>query len=138
MRVNDRGPFVKGRIIDLSYAAAKALGVVGPGTAPVHIEALGYQQTGTPGQVVYRQPASYDVGHFAVQVGAFTVAANADRLAPSCRAATAPPASSRARSAAGSSTGSAPATTPPSKPPRRPSAQYERGGYPNSFVVAME
>ena len=34
VRINDRGPFVKGRIIDLSYAAAKDLGVVGPGTAP--------------------------------------------------------------------------------------------------------
>ena len=85
MRVNDRGPFVKGRIIDLSYAAAKALGIVGPGTAPVHIEALGYQENGTPGQVVYRQPVSYDVGHFAVQVGAFTVAANADRLTAQLR-----------------------------------------------------
>ena len=33
VRVNDRGPFVNNRIIDLSYAAADALGVVGPGTA---------------------------------------------------------------------------------------------------------
>ena len=33
VRVNDRGPFVKSRIIDLSYSAAKQLGVVGPGTA---------------------------------------------------------------------------------------------------------
>ena len=33
VRVNDRGPFVDTRIIDLSYAAAKQLGVVGPGTA---------------------------------------------------------------------------------------------------------
>ena len=86
VRVNDRGPFVKGRIIDLSYAAAKALGVVGPGTAPVRIEALGYQETGTKGQVAYRQPASYDAGHFTVQVGAFTVAANANRLAGQLRA----------------------------------------------------
>ncbi|MFQ5849413.1 MAG: septal ring lytic transglycosylase RlpA family protein [Candidatus Binatia bacterium] len=38
--INDRGPFVKGRIIDLSYAAAKALGMVGPGTIPVHIELI--------------------------------------------------------------------------------------------------
>ena len=42
VRVNDRGPFVRGRIIDLSYTAAKELGVVGPGTAPVRVEALGY------------------------------------------------------------------------------------------------
>jgi len=36
--VNDRGPFMKGRIIDLSYAAANALGMVEPGTIPVRIE----------------------------------------------------------------------------------------------------
>jgi len=38
--INDRGPFVKNRIIDLSYAAAKAIGMVGPGTAKVMIEVL--------------------------------------------------------------------------------------------------
>jgi rare lipoprotein A len=37
VRINDRGPFVKGRIIDLSYGAAKKLGVVGPGTARVDV-----------------------------------------------------------------------------------------------------
>ena len=41
VRVNDRGPFVDGRIIDLSKAAARKLGVLGPGTAPVYIRALG-------------------------------------------------------------------------------------------------
>jgi rare lipoprotein A len=41
VRINDRGPFVRGRIIDLSYTAAKKLGVVGPGTADVEITALG-------------------------------------------------------------------------------------------------
>ena len=40
VRVNDRGPFAHDRIIDLSYAAAKALEVVGPGTAQVEITAL--------------------------------------------------------------------------------------------------
>ena len=38
--VNDRGPFVGDRIIDLSFAAAEKLGVVGPGTAQVEISAL--------------------------------------------------------------------------------------------------
>lgn len=42
--VNDRGPFVKGRIIDLSYAAAKVLGVDQKGTAPVIVEALSPHQ----------------------------------------------------------------------------------------------
>ncbi|MDZ7597942.1 MAG: septal ring lytic transglycosylase RlpA family protein [Desulfobacterales bacterium] len=40
VKINDRGPFVSGRIIDLSYTAAKEIGVVGPGTAPVEVVAL--------------------------------------------------------------------------------------------------
>jgi rare lipoprotein A len=40
VEVNDRGPFVDGRVIDLSYAAASELGVVGPGTAQVRVTAL--------------------------------------------------------------------------------------------------
>ena len=45
VRVNDRGPFHEGRIIDLSYAAALKLGVVGPGTARVRVRAIGPVQT---------------------------------------------------------------------------------------------
>ena len=37
VRVNDRGPFVSGRIIDLSYTGAKQIGMVGPGTARVRV-----------------------------------------------------------------------------------------------------
>lgn len=82
VRVNDRGPFVKSRILDLSYSAANQLGVVGPGTAPVRIEALGYRdETQTGSAPYYRHPVSYDVGPFMVQVGAFTVKDNAYRLA---------------------------------------------------------
>lgn len=84
-RINDRGPFVKGRIIDLSYTLAKELGVDGPGTAPVRIEALGYRETGAGGEIVYRQPKSYTIGNYAVQIGAFTVRDNADRLADQMR-----------------------------------------------------
>ena len=40
LKVNDRGPFVGDRIIDLSYAAATKLGVVGPGTAEVEMSVL--------------------------------------------------------------------------------------------------
>jgi rare lipoprotein A len=40
IRINDRGPFIDGRIIDLSQAAAKELGVYRPGTAPVVVTAL--------------------------------------------------------------------------------------------------
>ena len=38
--VTDRGPFVKQRVLDLSYAAAREIGMIGPGTAPVQLEIL--------------------------------------------------------------------------------------------------
>jgi rare lipoprotein A len=88
VRVNDRGPFVDGRIIDLSKAAARESGVLGPGTARVEVVALGYRKlgTGVAGRpAVYEPPASYEAGTFTVQVGAFTNKANADRLAESLR-----------------------------------------------------
>lgn len=40
VRINDRGPFIKGRIIDLSYAAARLINMIGPGVVPVKIEIL--------------------------------------------------------------------------------------------------
>jgi len=80
VRVNDRGPFVDGRIIDLSYAAANKLGVVGPGTARVTISALGYRKTVSDGSFQYTLPASIQTGPFTVQVGAFTQVPNAQRL----------------------------------------------------------
>jgi rare lipoprotein A len=44
VRINDRGPFTRGRIIDLSTAAARVLGMIGSGVAPVKLEVLGKQQ----------------------------------------------------------------------------------------------
>jgi len=44
VRINDRGPFVRGRIIDLSAAAARALGMVQTGVAPVSLEVVDIQQ----------------------------------------------------------------------------------------------
>lgn len=85
VRVNDRGPFVKGRIIDLSYTAANELGVVGPGTAPVRIEALGFEKKDGSGDVRYEVPPSYQLSSYSVQVGAFTVEDNAKRLAAKLR-----------------------------------------------------
>jgi len=79
VRVNDRGPFVKNRIIDLSYSAAKKLGVDAKGTAPVRIEALGYRATGASGES-YSAPENYDSGNYSVQVGAFKDQQNAKRL----------------------------------------------------------
>lgn len=47
VRINDRGPFVRGRIIDLSAAAARMLGMMGSGVAPVNIEVLAPSRTVT-------------------------------------------------------------------------------------------
>lgn len=63
VRINDRGPFVAGRIIDLSLGAARALDMVGMGIAPVRIEML--------------SGADPYSGSFTVQVGAFLVKENA-------------------------------------------------------------
>ncbi|MGD9161994.1 MAG: septal ring lytic transglycosylase RlpA family protein [Desulfobacteraceae bacterium] len=71
VRINDRGPFKKGRIIDLSYAAAKEIDIVGPGVAKVKIIALRKDQI-DPG---------IKEGIFTIQVGAFGEQANAERLA---------------------------------------------------------
>lgn len=45
VRINDRGPFIRGRVIDLSAAAARALGVMQTGIAPVQVQVLGDQKT---------------------------------------------------------------------------------------------
>ncbi len=82
VRVNDRGPFVKERIIDLSYAAAVKLGVDVKGTAPVRIEALGYSTQGTE---KYNAPETYDTGSYTVQIGSFKNYSNAQRLSENMR-----------------------------------------------------
>lgn len=48
VRINDRGPFIKGRIIDVSYAAARALGMISSGVAPVKLSIV----KAPPGHVV--------------------------------------------------------------------------------------
>lgn len=67
VRIIDRGPFVDGRIIDLSHIAAQEIGLIGPGVAHVEI-------------TVIASPANPEPAVFAVQVGAFRDKANADRL----------------------------------------------------------
>jgi rare lipoprotein A len=84
VRVNDRGPFVAGRVIDLSFAAARQLDIVDSGTAPVEVVALGFASL-QGGQVGYTVPVNYDAGHFALQVGAFSQVTNAERFAASLR-----------------------------------------------------
>ncbi len=69
VRITDRGPFVDGRVIDLSRAAAEAIGMIGPGTARVKLRVEGYG------------PAREEPGSgFAVQAGAFASRENAEAL----------------------------------------------------------
>jgi rare lipoprotein A len=79
VRINDRGPFVAGRIIDLSYTGAKQMGIVGPGTAPVEVTALGVAAGISNGRQTYVK-MDYETGLFTVQVGAFLEQSNALRL----------------------------------------------------------
>lgn len=67
LRIIDRGPFVNGRIIDVSRAAARELQFLGPGTARVRFE-------------VIRMPEAPEAAVFAVQVGAFEDRRNAERI----------------------------------------------------------
>jgi rare lipoprotein A len=66
VRIIDRGPFIEGRVIDLSLAAANAIDMVGTGVAPVRLELI--------------SSLSPLTGAFSVQVGAFQQRKNADRL----------------------------------------------------------
>jgi rare lipoprotein A len=76
VRINDRGPFKKGRLIDLSYGAARELGFLTQGTALVDVQALS-DPTGS-GPVVGAAPAAARAMY--VQVGAFGKAQNAEDL----------------------------------------------------------
>lgn len=73
--VNDRGPFVSGRDIDLSYAAAKEIGLIGPGTVSVRIEYLGRD-------VSYIKEVRYisSKGPYTIQIGSFREIDNARHL----------------------------------------------------------
>ncbi len=81
VRVNDRGPFVAGRIIDLSYGAARQLGIVDSGTAQVQVQALGYRSTDENRPPRFSSAGNYDSGSFAVQIAAFSSSSNAYQLA---------------------------------------------------------
>jgi rare lipoprotein A len=68
VRINDRGPFVRGRVIDLSYSAAEDLDMLGPGTAPIELRVLQTAELAT-------QP-----GGFWLQVAAFQEKSHAKEL----------------------------------------------------------
>ncbi len=88
VRINDRGPFVKGRIIDLSYGAAREVGLIDPGVTKVRLVALS-KRVGTIASGDTRRPVvevmDFNKGMFTVQVGAFEIEGNARRLAKRLR-----------------------------------------------------
>ncbi len=69
--INDRGPFAKGRVIDLSYSAAQSIGMVGPGTALVRIDVID-----SPIKLQTIRPAL----DYTLQLGSFTRLENAQQL----------------------------------------------------------
>src|SRR6266511_408711 len=76
VRINDRGPFILGRVIDLSRAAAGQIGLLGPGVASVRLTVVA---PGAPGEIV--SPS----GRWAVQVGSFAERLLAERHAERAR-----------------------------------------------------
>ncbi len=83
LRVNDRGPFVAGRIIDLSRGAAQELGTARKGVARVRVEAVQVAREQYVGQNLYWRVdplPSFRYGSFAVQIGSFKDPDNAARL----------------------------------------------------------
>ncbi len=85
VRVNDRGPFHDGRVIDLSYAAAAKLGIAGPGSGPVEVERVFARDAGTrvvlappPAAEVVTAVVSPEPAGLYIQLGAFASAENAN------------------------------------------------------------
>ncbi len=78
-RVNDRGPFVAGRIVDCSYAVGKKIGIDKKGTCNVRLDVVGFAGK------VYKASSKeakqkIRLTNFGVQVGAFAIASNAKAL----------------------------------------------------------
>ena len=68
VRINDRGPFARGRVLDLSLAGAKALGMTGSGTDEVEFQVVAYQGRAA------------EIGFLRVQIGSFSDQQNAVNL----------------------------------------------------------
>lgn len=91
VRVNDRGPFIAGRVIDLSYGAARVLGMVGQGVAPVRVRLLSAMAAPARAAPVAAAPATAasatgarvaaPPGRFTMQLGSFTSRENATAFA---------------------------------------------------------
>ena len=88
VRINDRGPFIMGRIVDLSYSAARRIGLVGPGTAKLRLAALsrkvGRIKSGND-YIPLVETVNFRKGNYTIQVGAFEDKNNAQRLAERLR-----------------------------------------------------
>ncbi|MCK4837579.1 MAG: septal ring lytic transglycosylase RlpA family protein, partial [Desulfobulbaceae bacterium] len=84
VRVNDRGPFHKGRIIDMTQTGAEKLGFIGQGTAKVSITALGEaissRRGGGQETKRFKEHPDFRRGEFYIQIGSFVDENNAKRL----------------------------------------------------------
>ena len=69
VRINDRGPFAEGRILDLSYAAGRVLGALGPGVIPVRVQVVGLPDGAAAGDI-----------RLTIQVAAFATRDRAETL----------------------------------------------------------
>jgi len=86
VRVNDRGPFIAGRVIDLSYGAARVLGMLGQGVVPVRVRPLSAVAAHATAAPVAAAPApgarvAAPPGRFTMQLGSFTTRENATAFA---------------------------------------------------------
>jgi rare lipoprotein A len=75
VRINDRGPFARGRILDLSYAAARDIGMIPTGTATVRMMVLGGH-----GSAAVQASRTLPRAQFVVQIASFQERARAERL----------------------------------------------------------
>lgn len=80
VKINDRGPFVGDRLIDLSYVAAKKLGIIAKGTAEVEIRALNPSNTPPAVRLIPLRGIDTPESDFYIQVGAFASKINAQKL----------------------------------------------------------
>ncbi len=90
VRVNDRGPFVENREIDLSYGAAEALGMIEVGVAKVSIRKTGMAATGSaaaaePGLTATEPSTGNPSGLWRIQLASFSSEENAERMAAKLR-----------------------------------------------------
>ncbi|ECW8954209.1 septal ring lytic transglycosylase RlpA family protein [Campylobacter lari] len=92
VRINDRGPFVAGRIIDLSNMAARDIDMIQSGTAPVRLEVIGFGTSASSGSVhtnsnlgssgeIADSGHIFQGGSFMVQIGAFRNKSGAELIA---------------------------------------------------------